>query len=470
MKNWKKLITKRNIVIALLIVLFPLVVFLSQAPTPVKHYSLFTTIPKRSEQPQDTLIANGAIPIHHWKTKQATPVYFIPTEKLQMVDIIVSFDAGSARDGDKFGLAAFHTLMLDDATENYSTLQIAQAFENVGAIFDSGTDRDRTTVQLRSLVDPEHLLSTIDVLAEIIAKPSFLESSMQSLKNQTLVSLKSELQLPNIKALAAFYRDSYGSHPYGHLTLGTPEGVAKISRQDLLDFHKQYFVAKNAIITIVGGLHRDHAKEISERLTAMLPEGQAAAPLPDVQPLKDPIYTHISLPFQQAHMILGQPCCAQNDPDYFPLLVGNYILGEGPFVARLFKEIREKRGMAYNISSSFRRLKKPGPFFVILQTKANQAKEVEALVKKTLKEFIEKGPTEEEVLAAKKGIMGGFPLSIGNNAQIANVVSEMTFYDLPNDFLDTFRSNVEQVTTEDIQTTFQKRLNPDKMVLVVVGE
>ncbi len=460
---------KRYIIIAFLIILFPLVLFLSRQSL-MNHYTSFLTVPKQFEQPQDTLVAREAVPIHHWKTKQNTSVYFVPTEKLQIVDIIITFDAGSARDGDKFGLSSFHSLMLEEGTENHSGLEIAQAFENVGAVFDSNTERDKVSIQLRSIVDPDHLLSTIDLLAEIISKPSFSEPSIQQLKNQTLVTLKSEIQRPNVKAMTAFYHACYGKHPYGHLAQGTLAGVSEITRQDLINFHKQYFVAENAIITIVGGLHRDDAIDISERITAALPKGTAAAPLPEVQPLKEANDIHITLPLQQTHVLLGQPCCTQNESDHFSLLVGNYILGEGPFVARLFREIRENRGMAYSITSSFRLLKRPGPFMISLQTKANHAKEADAIVKSTLQDFIKNGPTEEEVIAAKKGIIGGFPLTIGNNAQIANVVSEMTFYGFPHDFLDIYRSQVESVTREDIQTAFQKRLNPDKMVQVIVGE
>lgn len=459
---------KRHIIIAFFVLLFPIVIWISHYKP--SYYTSFETIPNKVEQPQDTLIASEAVPIHHWKTKQDTPVYFIPTEKLQIIDIIVTFDAGSARDGNKFGLSNFFALMLEEGTEHHSGSEIAEAFENVGAFFDSNTDRDKMSIQLRSIVEPEHLLSTVNLLAEILAKPSFSEASIQLLKNQNLVTLKSEIQKPNIKALTAFYHAGYGTHPYGHLTFGMPDTVSEISRQNLIDFHKQYFVAKNAIITIVGGIHRDEAKKISERITAALPKGEKAPPLPDVHRLKNATDIHITLPLQQTHVLLGQPCCTQNDSDYFALLVGNYILGEGPFVARLFKEIREERGMAYSISSNFRLFKKQGPFMITLQTKANQTKETEALVKATLKDFLEKGPTEEEVMAAKKGIMGGFPLSIGSNAQIANVVSEMTFYGLPNDFLDTYRSNVEKVSREDVQKAFQRRLNIDKMVTVIVGE
>lgn len=460
---------KRNIWIVFFILLFPLVLFFTHYKTTSRDIH-FSIVPKSSEQPNDTLIANEAVPIHHWRTKQDTKVYFVPTEKLQIIDIIVTFDAGSARDGSKFGLANFHASMLEEGTEHHTGLEIAQTFENVGAIFDSSIERDKMSIQLRSIVDKEHLLSTVDLLAEIIAKPNFSETSIQQLKNQSLVTLKSELQRPSIKAISAFYQACYGKHPYGHLTIGTLDTVSQITRQDLIDFHKQYFVAKNAIITIVGGIHRDEAVEISERITAALAKGTAATPLPDVHALKKIEDIHITLPLQQSHVLFGQPCCTKNEDDYFSLTVGNFILGEGPFVARLFKEIREKRGMVYNVTSSFRFLKKPGPFTISLQTKANQAKEAETLVKSILKDFLENGPTEEEVSAAKKGIIGGFSLSISSNAQIANVISEMTFYGLPNDFLDTYRNNIEKVTKQDIKSAFQKRLNPDSMALVIVGE
>jgi len=460
---------KRIVIILILIALFPLVVFLSSGKLPSFSKPPFF-VSSQKDQPKDTEIVSGPISIHHWKTKNGTPVYFIPTEKLPMVDIKVTFDAGSARDGKKFGLSTLHSTMLEEGTEKHTASQIARRFEDVGAVFDTDTQKDRKSIKLRSITEPETLLPVVDMFTEILAQPAFPETALEQLKNRTLVALESDLQYPDVIALVNFYKAVYGDHPYGHLVSGTIAGINSITRQDLIDFHKQFMVVNNAVITIVGGLHRDYAREISEQIANALPTGKAATPLPDVAPLKEAAEIYLPMNSQQTHVLLGAPCCTYNDPDFFPILVGNYILGEGPLVARLFKELRDKRGLVYTVGSRFNRLKKPGVFVITLQTQKNQAQDAIKILKDTLSQFITEGPTEEEVTAAKKGIIGGFPLSIGSNARVAEVISDMSFYDMPMDFLNTFQHNVEKVTRADIQSAFRRRVDPNTLVLVVVGE
>jgi zinc protease len=417
----------------------------------------------------ETLILKSPLSIHHWKTKKGTPVYFVPTDTLPMVDIVINFEAGSARDGEKPGLASLLSTLLVEGTEEKSAKTIAKTFENVGAVFGTYTDRDKLSINLRSLADTTILSPVVDQLSEIISKPAFLESSIEQVKNQTLVLLKKALRQPSMIAVTALYKGMYEKHPYGHLVSGTIDSVSTLTREDLSKFHTHYFVANNATITLVGGISYDHAKKIAERLTHSLPEGKAAEPMIDI-PLPKKNENHIHFPSQQSHVLLGQPCCSVNDPDYFPLLIGNYILGEGSLTARIFKEIREKRGLAYSAGSRINYLKKEGPFIFSVQTKSNQAQEVVKLLKENLQTYRESGPTEEELIAAKKGLKGAFPLSMSSNANIADLISEMTFYNQPLDFLIHYQANIDNVTRADIQTAFKRRINPDTMSLITVGE
>jgi len=160
---------------------------------------------------------------------------------------------------------------------------------------------------------------------------------------------------------------------------------------------------------------------------------------------------------------------ARSDPDYFPLYVGNYILGGGGFVSRLMNEVREKRGMAYSVYSYFMPLKQPGAFQIGLQTKKEQADEALQVVRATLAEFIAKGPTEKELVAAKQNIVGGFPLRIDSNHKILDYLSVIGFYDLPLSYLDDFPGKVEQVTVVRIREAFVRHLDPQAMATVIVG-
>jgi zinc protease len=159
----------------------------------------------------------------------------------------------------------------------------------------------------------------------------------------------------------------------------------------------------------------------------------------------------------------------RGDPDYFPLYVGNYILGGGGFVSRLTEEVREKRGLVYSVYSYFMPMAELGPFQIGLQTKREQSEDALKLVRETLNTFIEKGVTEPELKAAKLNITGGFPLRLDSNAKILDYLAVIGFYKLPLSFLDDFNANVNKVTTAQIKEAFARRIDPSKMVTVVVA-
>jgi zinc protease len=174
-------------------------------------------------------------------------------------------------------------------------------------------------------------------------------------------------------------------------------------------------------------------------------------------------------PASQSHILIGVPGMSRNDPDYFPLYVGNYILGGGGFVSRLMNEVREKRGLAYSVYSYFMPMKQPGAFQIGLQTKKEQADGALALVRKTVADFVAQGPTEKELTAAKQNIVGGFPLRIDSNRKILEYLSIIGFYEMPLTYLDDFTSRVEKVTVAQIRSAYARHIRPEKMATVIVG-
>jgi len=167
---------------------------------------------------------------------------------------------------------------------------------------------------------------------------------------------------------------------------------------------------------------------------------------------------------------VGLPGTYRKDPDYFNLYVGNHILGGSGLVSKLFNEVREKRGLAYSASSAFIPMLKPGPFIVSLQTRNDQTAQALQVLNQTLADFIAKGPTEAELIAAKKNITGGFAMRFDTNKKLANYVAMIGFYDMPLDYLDTFQQKVEQVTVTSITDAFKRRVNPQLLQTITVGK
>jgi zinc protease len=168
-------------------------------------------------------------------------------------------------------------------------------------------------------------------------------------------------------------------------------------------------------------------------------------------------------------VLLGQAALARDDPDYFPLLVGNYILGGGGFVSRLMTELRSKHGLAYSVYSYFYPFAQRGPFQVGLQTRRDQANEALKRVRDVIAEFVARGPTETELKAAKKSLVGGFPLRIDTNRKLLEQLAVIAFYRLPADWLDTYPARLEAVTLDQVRGAFARRIAPDKLATVVVG-
>lgn len=459
---------KRVILIGFFIFLIPLTLFITKFDFNKKTMPF--RVPSRIEQPKDTEIIQGAFPLHHWKTSNAVDTYFVPTEQLPIVDLHITFDAGSARDANTPGLAALCSYLLEEGAGSLSADQIAEQFENVGAEFNTRVTRDKMTIKLRALADPHILMPVVTLVSQLIAFPSFNESSVEQLKNQVLITLKQSSENPETLGSKALDELLYPKHPYGHLISGTMEGISKIKPEDLVAFHKRYFVTKNASITIVGGIHRDLARDISNLVLNTLETGEKPVPIPTVHSLTKLVEKRISIPSKQTHILLGSVFNVESEQDYYALLLANYILGDGPLVARLFKDLREKRGLTYNVGSDIEHFLAGDAFLIYAQTKAGQGIKTLAETLKVTNDFIEQGPTEVEIEEAKRGMIGGFPLTISNNAKIADMVSTLVFYKWPLDYINTYPQHIGALNKKIVQETVKKYIQTDKMAIVMVGE
>ncbi len=408
--------------------------------------------------------------IQSWQTSNGAKVLFVPSEEIPMLDVRVVFDAGSARDGGQPGVTSFTNTLLAQGAADWNAQQIAERMENVGAKLEVGSLRDMAWVSLRTLTESQAMSTALETMAAVMSKPVFATADVDRERQSILASLLRDEQSPGSIGNKLLYKKVYGDHPYAINVEGTKESVQAIKREDLIATHKRLYVAHNAVVAIVGAVQRSEAESIAESITKDLPAGEHAPSLPQVAPLAKALEEKVEYPSTQAHLLVAQPGIKRSDEDYFPMYVGNHVLGGSGLVSILSEEIREKRGLSYSVYSYFMPMREPGLFQLGLQTKNSQAGEALQVLRETLRRFVDAGPSADQLHAAKQNITGGFPLRIASNSKIVEYLAVIGFYDLPLDYLDTFVGKVEAVTAEQVREAFKRRIDPDRMVTVQVGK
>jgi len=405
--------------------------------------------------------------IRHWITANGARVYFLPAPDLPIVDLRVVFDAGSARDGQHPGVARLAASALRSGAANMDVEQIAARLAAVGAQLGVDARRDMAWLQLRSLSSEAELAPAVEIAAAILGSPSFPEGEIERLKQQGLIALREERQSPGKTAERAFFAALYGDHPYARRP--DEDDVRSLDRAAVRDFFARHYVASNAVVAIVGDLDRAAAEALAERVTAVLPRGEPAAPLPPVAELSRGETLRIPFPSQQAHILIGQPGLSRGDADYFSLYLGNHVFGGSGFSSRLVGEVREKRGLAYSVYSHFLPMAERGPFQMGLQTRGDQAEGAAELVREELRRFVAEGPSEAEIEAALLNITGGSPLRTDSNRKLVEYLAMIGFYDLPLDYLDAFNARISAEDAASVRDAFQRRVAPQRLITVIVG-
>ena len=416
----------------------------------------------------------AALPIQHWVTENGARVFFVETHAIPILDISVEFDAGSRRDPEgKAGLAALTNASLDkgiartgaaDITEG----QILDTFADVGAMRANKTSMDRAGYSLRVMSGKTESEIAIRMMAQFLANPSFPEALLARDKARLVASLKEEMTRPDSIAAKAFRKDIYREHPYGESS--TPDSVERITREDMAGFHKTHYVANRAVISLVGDIDIERARQIAQEISSGLRVSDQDLPvLPDVM-ISAGKTNAIAHPATQAHILIGMPAIKRGDPDFFALTVGNYILGGGGFSSRLMDEVREKRGLSYSVYSKFQPMLQQGPFVISLQTEKKQATEAIGVVNATLNDFLHKGPDPAELQSARDHLVNSFAMQMDNNLKVLELIAMIGYYRLPLDYLDHWTEKIAQVTAADVKDAMNRKLNAGQMATVIVGQ
>ncbi len=412
--------------------------------------------------------ANAAVKINHWQTSSGSEVYFVENHDLPIIDMAVNFPAGSARDTKQTsGVAGVTRYMMTLGAAGMNEEVITNKFADIGAVLGGELDVDRAAFKLRTLTSES--VKALETFDQILHKPDFPDVVLTREKIRIIAGINESATQPESISSKAFMKALYGTHPYGLEESGEVDTITSMKRDDLVAFYNQYYSAKSAVIALIGDMTETQARAIAEVTSSGLPQSTAVPKIAEVTLPNAANNQSISHPATQAHILLGYPGIKRGDADYFPLYVGNYILGGGGFVSRLTEEVREKRGLVYSVYSYFMPMAELGPFQIGLQTKKEQAGEALKVVNATVAKYIQGGPTEKELKAAKDNITGGFPMRIDSNGKILDYLSVIGFYKLPMNYLDDFNKSVAKVTIKQIKEAFQRRVKPQDFVSVTVG-
>jgi zinc protease len=395
---------------------------------------------------------------------------FSPQTELPLVTLELLIKAGTLTDPPgREGLANLTASLLLNGTKSRSSSKIASELDFMGARLSVAGGGDFATVSLTVL--KKDLGPALELLKDILMNPTFPAAEVVRKVNQFKAALASGEDEPKVVASRTFIKALYGAFPYNHPVMGTPQGLTAITRQDLVEFHRNYYRPNNSVLSVVGDLTPEEAQGwVAKTFGAWAAAPLPAVKLPAIPPLDQRQEVVIDKDITQANIILGNLGITRNNPDFYAFQVMNYLLGGGGFVSRLMDDIRVNRGLAYNVSSSFDPGLEPGPFIVVLETKNASAGEAVTQVVEQLRRIMTQPVTPEELKEAKSYLIGSFPRKMDSISKRAWLLGYVEVYGLGLDYPWRYPELIGHLTPEDIQKVAEKYLHPEKYLLVVVGK
>lgn len=417
------------------------------------------------------LSIQAAVNIQRWTTPQGVQVLLAERHENPIIDMAVSFrGAGNASDPDgKSETAAFTAALLTSGTKEMDEETFNAQTNGLAVEIGSGTDNETTTATLRSLSRPDTLKKAVSLFNGALTRPRFDEAVFRRNQTQAATFLQQQETKPDFTAARTLARLSYPDHPYGKGAYTTVQSINSITLDDIRAFYRTRYGKNNAVVAIVGDIDRKGADRLVQDALSSLPDRAAASA--DVPPVKKHPAQRRDIPFagEQAQIMLGMPLITRNDPDYYALVAGNYVLGGGGFDSRLMEVLRNQRGDTYGVYSNLTPERQAGMFTIAYSSRKPAARASLAAAQEVIRQFIAEGPTEEEMAQAKANITGSFPLRFDSNAKLLGYLNLIGVYNLPDDYLEAYPKAVAKLTSADVKAAWQKRVRPEDLNIVVVG-
>ena len=391
-------------------------------------------------------------------------------DNLPIVQVGILVQAGAFFDPlSKAGLATLTGNMIKAGTESRNGMEIADEIERIGSSFDLSVGRQTLSLGMKCL--SRFLKTGLDILSESLIYPTFLDDEVIRYKEMQCGDIKSFED--DVWPLAAreFVRNLYKDSSYGSPISGDLETVDAIKRDDIVEFHKKYYTGKNTIITIVGDFERESLKKDLEFYFSKMPTGEYT----EAPEFKNTNFDGIVMEKYQKDLslstiALGGFLFPRNHEDYFPYLLLNLIFGGDPLASRLGETIREKHGLTYNIQSGFNPMKKTGYWNVMLQTKNDSTQKAIDLIRGEIKKLRENEITDDELSDARSNFRGRSALEVESNRGLAMKLISVEYNDLGDFWLENFFKSIDAVTKEQIQKMARKYLDPERFLLMIVGD
>lgn len=415
--------------------------------------------------------AAAEIPIQRWHTPQGTQILLVERRDNPMVDLEVSFKgAGSAADpADKPQTAAFTAQLLTGGAAGQDEEAFQAAANGLGAEIAADSSAETASLRLRS-VSGEELQAAAALANQALRAPRFDEAVFARVQAQAVTALQQQERSPDFTAARALTRLAYPNHAYGRDAYTTVESLRRIQTADLRDFHRSHYAKNNAVVAVVGDIGREQAERLAEQVLNGLPDQAArSAEIAPVPPQKAAV-RRIPFAGEQSQVLLGMPLITRNDPDYYALVAGNYVLGGGGFDSRLMKVMRDQKGYTYGASSSLAPAEQAGLFRIGYGTQKKNTAASLADARAVVARFIAEGPSESELAQAKANIIGSFPLRFDSNAKLLGYLSLIGVYNLPSSYLEDYPRAVEKLTAADVKAAWQRRVKLADLHTVVVGD
>lgn len=388
---------------------------------------------------------------------------------LPMVTINMAIRAGSTAEAeDKPGLASITASLLMQGTRRRTANRISSEIDFVGGSLSVSGGDDFATAGLRVLKKDVRI--GLDLLSDVLMDPVFDQKEIDRKVRETLAEIQRQKEEPNVVAGEAFTKEVFGNNAYGRTSDDVAAYLPKLTRQDILAFYSARYNPKNTIIAVVGDVtEKEIVSLLKEYFKAWQGKEQALpAPVPPPDRAKNTVLK-IDKNITQANIDMGHLGISRENPDYYAVMIMNYILGGGGFSSRLMDNIRDNKGLAYDVHSMFSAQKEPGAFTVSIQTKNESANEVIAEVFKEIRGIRAEPVSDRELADAKAYLTGSFPLRMDTYAKIAGMLTSIEIYNLGLDYPQKYPGLINSVTKEDILRAAKKYLHPDRMAIVVVA-
>ncbi|MCR9215047.1 MAG: insulinase family protein [Proteobacteria bacterium] len=395
--------------------------------------------------------------------------WLVEERSIPIVSMKVAWQGGASLDPkEKAGLAHLAASTMDEGSGDLDSIAFQERLSDLAIQLKFNAGKDTFSGTLKTL--SANTKEAFRLFGMAITDPRFDEEPVERIRAQILTSLNQKLSNPNSLAGRAWFRLAFGDHPYSQPSEGTIETMSAVTIPDLADFAKGRLAKDNMVIGVVGDIGKEELASLLDKTFGELPDKATAPAVPDTEPLQEAAVKIIDQNIPQSAVIFGGQGIKRDDPDYYAAYVLNYVLGGGSFESRLTDEIREKRGLVYSVYSYLLPLDAVGLHMGGFGTNNASVGEALDLVAEEVARVRDTGITDEELSAAKTYLNGSFPLSLSSNASIAGIMVAMQMNDLPIEYLDQRANLINAVTQEDIGRVAQRLLDPEKMIVVVVGK